>query len=192
VPVAILVGTVFRTGWVTLAVAMAAALLLAALVWLSLAMARGSDLLLRLPLFREVMLDLAELPYLEVLHGLYASGVPMLKAHPRAVAACRLPDLHRRLQTADAVLQRNQPLTAALVQAGALHPETRTLLSNAERSGDLEDALRRSLARRSDVATRGTQRLARLLGTVVYVFAVAVVVSLVFSFYSSYFAAIRR
>ena len=26
-------------------------------------------------------------PYLEVLHGLYASGVPMLKAHPRAVSA---------------------------------------------------------------------------------------------------------
>lgn len=191
VPVAILVGTAFGKAWITFAVASAAGLLLAGLVWLGVAITRGSPFLLRVPLLRQVMLDLAELSYLEVLHGLYASGVPLLKAHPRAVAACRIPDLRQRLLAADAVLQRNQPLATALAEASALHPETRTLITNGERSGDLEDALRRALTRRSEVAARGTQRLARLLGTLVFVFVVVVVVSLVFTFYSGYFAAIR-
>jgi len=173
-------------------IAAAAGLLLTGLVWLAIALARGSDALLRLPLLREVALDLAELPYLEVLHGLYASGVPMLKAHPRAVSVCRLHDLRRRLDAADAVLQNNQPLSMALAQTGALHPETRSLLTIGERSGDLEDALRRSLARRSEVATRGTQRLARLLGSTVYVLAMALVIGLVFSFWSSYYGALAR
>jgi type II secretory pathway component PulF len=191
VPVAILVGTAFGKVWVPLMVALAAALLIGGLVWLAMGMTRGSRLLMRVPFVRQLMLDLAELPYLEVLHGLYASGVPLLKAHPRAVAACRLPDLRQRLLDADAVLQRNQPLATALAQAPALHDETRTLIANGERSGDLEDALRRALTRRSEVAARGTERLARVLGTMVFVFAIVVVVSFVFTFYSAYFALAR-
>jgi type II secretory pathway component PulF len=189
---AFLAGTATGKTWLGITVATIAGLVVAALIVAGIAFARGSDALLRLPMVRNVVLDLAELPYLEVLHGLYASGVPLLKAHPRAVATCRQQELRRRLDLADAVLQRNQPLGAALAESQALNNETRSLLTNGERSGDLEDALRRSLDRRSDVATRGAQRLARLVGTVVYVLAVAVVISVAFTFWSSYTANLGR
>ncbi len=170
-----------------------AVLLVAAVagVWLARAMAGGSDAVLRLPGIGPLAAELAELPYLEVLHGLYASGVPLLTAHPRALAVCRLPDLHARLRQADQILQQNQPLVQALNAAQALHPETRSLLALGEQAGGLEDALHRALRRRSEATTRRAQALARILAGVAYALAVLVVIAMAFSFYSSYFGALR-
>lgn len=153
--------------------------------------ARGDSHWLRLPFIASWARDLGELPYLEVLRGLYGSGVPLLSAHPRAVAACPVAEVQQRLRSADAILQQRRPLRDALHHAGALHAETRQLVAAGEQAGELEQALSRALVRRREVAARGAARLGATLGTAAYVFATAVAVAVVFSAYASIFGRLR-
>lgn len=151
----------------------------------------GGERWLRLPLLGAWAQDVAELPYLEILHGLYASGVSLQKAHPQAVAACPVAAVRERLRRADATLQQGRPLAEALGAADPVDRETLQLLGNGERTGNLEEALLRALGRRRDVAQRRTTTLARLVGNLAYAFGVTVAVVTIWSFYSSYFAMLR-
>ncbi|HZN39159.1 MAG TPA: type II secretion system F family protein [Planctomycetota bacterium] len=179
----------FTTGWVIghywFAVAVGA---LAATVGTLIVLARrglrsGSERWTRVPMLGRIANGLAELPYLETLHALYGAGVPLAQAHPAAVAAVPLASLQRRLQVADRVLQGGRSLTESLAEALALHAETRSLLATGEHAGQLEDALKRSLVRRREVAARDIGTTARTLGNAAYALAVVFVVSIVFTFY---------
>lgn len=158
-------------------------------------LARGREPWVSLPFLREFARALAEVPYLEVLHGLYATGVPLLRAHPLAVAACPVVAVQQDLQQADQLLQQGQPLAQALgavaVAGGGVHQETLQLIANGEHSGSLEEALLRALRRRQEVGTRHMAALAKGLTMLVYALACAVAIYVVFSFYSSYFGALR-
>jgi len=158
-------------------------------------LARGREPWVSLPLLREFARALAEVPYLEVLHGLYATGVPLLRAHPLAVAACPVAAVQRHLQQADHLLQQGQPLTQALgavaAAGGGVHRETLQLITNGEHAGSLEEALLRALRRRQEVVARHMAALAKGLTMLVYALACAVAIFVVFSFYSSYFGALR-
>jgi type II secretory pathway component PulF len=158
-------------------------------------LARGREPWVSLPFLRGFARALAEVPYLEVLHGLYASGVPLLRAHPLAVAACPVVAVQRDLQQADQLLQQGQPLAKALgavaVDGGGVHRETLQLIASGEPSGSLEEALLRALRRRQEVGARHMAGLAKGLSMLVYVLACAVAITVVFSFYSSYFGALR-
>jgi type II secretory pathway component PulF len=175
---------------------LAAVVGVAALLGLGIAgLARGREPWVSLPFLREFARALAEVPYLEVLHGLYASGVPLLRAHPLAVAACPVVAVQRDLQQADQLLQQGQPLAQALGAAagagGGVHRETLQLIASGEPSGNLEEALLRALRRRQEVGARHMAALAKGLTMLVYAFACAVAIYVVFSFYSGYFGALR-
>lgn len=158
----------------------------AAFGWFGLrGIARGSPGWLRLPLVRAWARDLAEVPYLQVLHGLYGSGVPLRDAHREAAAAYGLGGGRQRLLAADRVLQSGQPLADALASDPVLHEETRHLLANGERTGGLEEALQCALDRRRAVAAQRTELLARAVGVCVYGFAAAIAIYVIFSFYGT-------
>ena len=148
------------------------------------ALGRGSALVQELPLVGPWLLGIGEIPYLESLCGLYGAGVPLLTAHPQAVATSPVADVRARLQRADAYLQEGRPLGEALSAAEALHAETRDLLASGERAGGLEDALLRSLRRRRDVVNRNTATLGRMLAWSLYVFGAGIAVFVIFSHYS--------
>jgi type II secretory pathway component PulF len=147
------------------------------------ALGRGSTLLQELPLLGPWVVGMGEIPYLEALCGLYGAGVPLLAAHPQAVATSPVADVRKRLQRADTYLQEGRPLGEALAAADALHAETRDLLTNGERAGGLEDALLRSLRRRRDVVTRNATALGQLLAWSIYLFGAAIAVYVILSFY---------
>lgn len=149
---------------------------------------RGTGPWLRLPGLGPLLEQLAELPYLQVLHGLYSAGVPLLTAHPQAVAACPLVAVRLRLFAADRIVQQQRPLSEALDQVGALHLETRQLIRTGEPGGTLEDALLRALQRRMDVTSRDTLLFCQWLGRIAYGTAAAIAIYLIFSFYSAYFS----
>jgi type II secretory pathway component PulF len=176
-----------------LVVVLAGLAALAALAWFAhRGFARGADRWLRVPVLGSLAADLGEVPYLETLHALYAAGVPLLTAHPSAVAACPVAASRRRLQTADRVLQTGTSLTDALAQSLAVHPETRTLLAGGEQAGHLEDALRRALERRRTVAARNLASTARYVGVGAYALAAAAVIAFVFHFYRTLYAGLVR
>ena len=152
----------------------------------------GSERWTRVPVLGRIAIGLAELPYLETLHALYAAGVPLAQAHPAAVAAVPLASLQRRLEVADRALQSGRPLTESLAQAVALNPETRSLLATGEHAGQLEDALQRSLVRRRDVSARDIGTTARWLGNAAYLLAIVFVVSILFTFYLSLYGKLGR
>jgi len=144
----------------------------------------------RLPILGPLVQDLGEIPYLEVLQALYGAGVPMLTAHPQAVAACPIGAVRTRLCTADRILQGGRSLNDALRESHSLCEETMTLLGTGERTGDLEATLLRALRRRSDVAIARSTALTRLIGHSAYVLAASLVIYLVVSFYSGYYGMI--
>ena len=74
---------------------------------------------------------------------------------------------------------------------GGVHQETLQLITNGEHSGSLEEALLRALRRRQEVGARHMAALAKGLTMLVYALACAVAIYVVFSFYSSYFGALR-
>jgi type II secretory pathway component PulF len=147
------------------------------------ALGRGAAVLREAPLVGPWLLGMGEIPYLEALCGLYGAGVPLLAAHPQAVATSPVADVRARLQRADAYLQEGRPLGEALAAADALHAETRDLLANGERAGGLEDALLRSLRRRRDVVHRNAAALGRMLAWSLYVFGAGIAVFVIFSNY---------
>lgn len=161
-------------------------------LWLRHGLRAGTGPWLRLPLLGPLLTDHAELPYLEVLHGLYAAGEPILTAHPSAVGACPISAVRKRLRRADEVLQRRVPLAEALQQAGALTDESVTLIATGERAGELEDALWRALQRRSEVHARRAQQLAVAVGAAAYAFSAGIAVYLIFSYYAQVFSVYRQ
>lgn len=167
------------------------AVLAAGALWIRAQVHRGARWLARAPIARQLLPALGELPYLETLHALYASGVPLAQAHAEAVGTVRVALVRERLDIADRILQTGRPLRAALEQALALHPETRALLAGGEQAGQLEDALLRAFTRRSDVAARDVQHLARRAGQFAYFAAVALCAVLVLRFYGGYFGLLR-
>lgn len=176
-----------------LQVVLAVVTALAGGVWLVRRGVRNGDAWVdRLPWLGAMVRDAGELPYLETLHALYGAGVPLVAAHEAAVASVAVVSLRVRLAVADRVLREGRPLAEALLTAGALHPETRQLLTTAEPAGQLEDALRRALQRRRDVVARTTATSARRLGVVMYAAAAAAVAIFLVNFYSGYFAQFRR
>jgi type II secretory pathway component PulF len=179
--------SVIRNQWLLVwTVAVVAALALVG--WrLGSAIRHGSGPLARLPVIATLSDSFAELPYLEILQGLYAAGVPLLTAHPRAVQAIPQPLLRERARRADQILQQRRPLAEALEAAGALCAETRQILRTGEHTGDLEGALDRAYRRRSDVAGRLASTTARTVGQAAYTAAGLLVVYVVFSFYHGYY-----
>ena len=149
------------------------------------ALGRGSPRLQEVPLLGPWLVGMGEIPYLESLCGLYGAGVPLLAAHPQAVATSPVAYVRARLQRADAYLQEGRPLGEALAAADALHAETRDLLTNGERAGGLEDALLRSLRRRRDVVNRNAAALGRMLAWAIYLFGAGVAVYVILSYYGT-------
>jgi len=147
----------------------------------------GADWPRRLPYAAALLDGAAEIPYLETLHALYGSGVPLLQANAAAVATAPPGQAAERLRIADRVLQQGRPLTDALATAMALHQETRALLMTGETAGQLEDALGRALRRRRDVHARALASLAKTAGQVAYAAAIVGVVWMVLSFYGAYY-----
>ncbi|MEQ1630899.1 MAG: type II secretion system F family protein [Planctomycetota bacterium] len=160
-------------------------------LWLRRAIATGNPAAMRLPLVGPLVAELGELPYLEVLHSLYASGVALLQAHPRAVLACGVKVVRDRLQLADALLQQGRPLHEALVQTLAVDNETLALLSTGEQIGNLEDSLLRAITRRRDSAKRRTKALAKGVGAFAYGLGVATAIAAILSFYIGYANTLR-
>jgi type II secretory pathway component PulF len=156
------------------------------------ALRRGEPWATRLPVVGRLAVELAELPYLETLWALYASGVPIKTAHADAVATVSIPAVGDRLRIADRVVQAGRPLHEALAESVALHPESRTLLTTGEQTGQLEDALDRALQRRRDVTGRDIATTAKRAGQIAYGIAVVLCVVVIFRFYSGYFGMMHR
>ncbi|MFY9340913.1 MAG: type II secretion system F family protein, partial [Planctomycetota bacterium] len=182
-----LVGSGFLIGVLVTyaAIALAAVLLVRAV-------RSGSTRVAALPVVGRIVAGLGELPYLETLHGLYGAGVALKAAHAAAVATVWAGAVRARLQIADQILQSGRPLREGLAEALALHLETRTLLSTGEQAGQLEDALRRALDRRREVAAREVADSARRIGQVAYALAVGACLLLIIRALSGYFALLRR
>jgi type II secretory pathway component PulF len=177
--------------WFFLLAASLLAACLAVPLWIRHALRTGNDLVTRLPRIGGLVLQFAELPYLETLQSLYASGVPLAAAHRAAMATVNLRGLQQRLAIADHVVQEGRPLADGLMQAVALHAETRTLLATGERTGTLEEALGRALTRRREVTSRGITDLARHAGHTIYVVAAGIAAWIVVQFWVGYYAAMH-
>ncbi|MEZ6038771.1 MAG: type II secretion system F family protein [Planctomycetota bacterium] len=160
--------------------------------WFFARLRRGDGRLERLPIIGGLLADVREVPYLETLHALYSAGVPIVEAHRSAVASVQMQDLRQRLQIAQSMLEKGEPLRECLSHSASLDLETRTLLATGEQAGQLEDALQRALRRRQDVAARKLANAARRLGQVAYALAVIGVVVIVFRFYGAYFGMMHR
>jgi len=158
-----------------------------ALVAVRRAASKGATWPRRLPFAATLLDGAAEIPYLETLHALYGSGVPLLPANAAAVGTAPPGHAAERLRVADRVLQQGRSLAEALATAMALHQETRALLQIGETAGQLEDALGRALRRRREVHGRAMTRLAKVTGNVAYAAAVVGVVWIVVSFFGGYF-----
>ena len=151
----------------------------------------GGRRLQRVPVFGAFLRDLGEVPYLDVLHACHASGVPLLKAHQEAVAACPVHSVRERLLVADALVQQGRPIAESLAQAIAVCSETQTMLATGEQTGTLEDALRRAAQRRRDTAQRGATQIGKGLAVGIYVVGLGVAALTVVSFYAGYGALLR-
>jgi type II secretory pathway component PulF len=177
--------------WLPWVVGAVVATIAAFTLWLRHAIANGSPRALSLPLIGPLIRELGELPYLEVLHSLYASGVPLLQANPRAVSASGVGAVRDRLQLADALLQQGRGLHESLLQTLAVDAETLTLLALGEHSGTLEEALQRAIQRRRDTTKRKTTALAKAIGAAAYALGVLTAATAILSFYSGYANALR-
>ncbi|MGE3173619.1 MAG: type II secretion system F family protein [Planctomycetota bacterium] len=152
----------------------------------------GGPAWLALPLVGEWARALGEVPYLEILHSLYASGVGLREAHARAAPASPIAAVRARLLAADVLVQSGGSLTEALTQANPVDHETLTLIATGERTGGLEEALENALRRRRFVAQSRAQVLGKALGSGAFLLAVGIVFAVVLSFYSSYFGMLRH
>lgn len=152
----------------------------------------GDERWTRVPVLGALATNLAELPYLETLHSMYGSGVPLLQAHTAAVAAVPVLSVQRRLRIADGVLQGGSSLTESLAKSLALQPETRSLLATGEQSGQLEDTLQRVLTRRREVTSRSVSDTARRFTAVVYGIAMVLAAAIVITFWLNLYSGIGR
>lgn len=168
-----------------LAVLLAVALFVAATVR---GLKAGDERWLRVPILGRIAAELAELPYLETLHAMYAAGIPLVQSHERAVAAVQLPAVRNRLQIADRILREGRPLADALAATLALHAETRTLLTTGEKAGNLEEALRRALTRRRDATANSLGDTVRRASAVFLCVVGLACAAIIISFWTNYYA----
>jgi type II secretory pathway component PulF len=146
----------------------------------------GGEAWLRLPILGPLLQCAGELPYLETLHGLYASGIAVPAAHLDATRTVPIGAVRRRLEVVTRLLQEHGGgLAEALARAVALHPETRSLLQTGELAGQLEETLERILQRRRQFFARSLADAARWLGVLMYGLAAAFCISYVAWVYSS-------
>ncbi len=143
-----------------------------------------------IPGLHRLLQDYGELPYLEALHGLYAAGIPIIEAHQDATRTCPVAWLRMRLTHASRHLTEGSGLAESLAMEAAVCADTQGLLSKAELSGNLEDAVLRAADRRRQVLRRKVTRASKALGTGSYIIAVLVVAMVAISFYSSYLSAV--
>ena len=151
----------------------------------------GNPALLRVPMLGPLLRDLGAIPYLDVLHACYASGIPLLQAHREAVSACHVPAVATRLALCDALVQQGKPVAESMEQTLALDEETRSLLATGETTGTLEDALRRASTRRRDEAQRRAIALSKGISSAVYAIGLLAAVATIVSFYAGYAAQLR-
>lgn len=183
-----IVGPILGATWMPLLFVGGVAALAAVVAFGYRALRRGGPGVQRLPVLGELITCTAEVPYLEAMHALYASGVPIAAAHTTATAAVPTADLAARLQIAARTLAAGQRFHEALDGALALHTETRQLLATGEHTGQLEDALQRALRRRREQMARHAETLARWFGVAMYAFAAIAVMAYVQFVYSTIFA----
>ncbi len=189
--IAALIGSAMHLYWLPVTVVTLVALGAVLAVVGRRALREGRPDWLRLPLLGDCVRGQGELAYLEILHALYASGVPLLQAHAQAAPVCPIASMRADLLAADALLQQGRSLHEVLTTAGALHDETRQLIGNGERAGNLEEALLRALQRRQDVAQRQIAQISRLATVCAQGFGMLVAAVTVLSFYASYSALLR-
>ncbi len=139
---------------------------------------------------RDLLQDLAEVPYLQSLLGLYAAGVKMQQAHELAANSVGVPYVRYRLRAANAGLENNLPFAESLAQSRALCMETQQLVASGETAGELESALRRGLQRRLDCLERRLGVWATAFGSTTYILAAAYAIYLILTFYSNLFGAL--
>ena len=147
---------------------------------------------LRVPWLGPLAAGFGELPYLETVHALYASGIAIVEAHTQATAAVGIAKVRLDLRAAERHLRDGSGLTEALAFAGALHPETRELIASGEKTGQLEDALGRALLRRREVVTRNVATTVRWGGAAIYGIAMLAAAWFIISFYSGLYGATWR
>ncbi len=181
------VGHVWVAAWVMIGLVTAAV----ASVCIYRGLRTGGEAWFRLPLVGSLARDLGELPYLETLHALYGAGVPLDRAHHTALQSVPFAAMQRRLLVADRALHDGRKLAEGLAEGLALHSESRSLLTTGELAGQLEPALHNALMRRRAVAAASAERLARVIGSVLYAGAVLAVVIIVFTFYSRLYSFVR-
>jgi type II secretory pathway component PulF len=141
-----------------------------------------------IPGLKELLRDYGELPYLEALHGLYAAGITIVEAHHEATRTCPVAWLRMRLTRASRHLSEGSGLSEALARESAVSTDTQGLISKAEVSGSLEDALARAAVLRRQVLRRKITRTAKTLGFSLKVTAAIAVAMIALSFYGSYFS----
>lgn len=182
------VGPMLGATWLPMAFGVVLAALALA-VWAgSRALRRGGPWTRQVPWVGELVASAAEVPYLEALQALYASGVPIAAAHTTATAAVPTAAVADRLRVVARILAEGRRLGEALHEALALHPETRQLLTTGEHAGQLEDALQRALRRRREVLADSAATLARWFGVAMYAAAAIGVSSYVYFVYSTIFS----
>jgi len=146
----------------------------------------GGEAWMRLPILGPLLQCAGELPYLETLHGLYASGLAVPAAHAAATQAVGIGAVRRRLLVVTRLMeQQGGGLAEALATALALHPETRSLLRTGEHAGQLEETLVRILKRRRETFARSLADATRWLGATLLALAFSLCVSYVVWVYAT-------
>lgn len=161
-------------------VASAAALAIGWLVWRLRDPTRAPD---RIPVIGPLVRVAGELPYLTALSILYGAGVPLRAAHRDAVTTARGAWLRKHLDAVTPALERGEGFATSLAAHGALTPETLRLVTDGERTGGLEDALRRAIERRRLELSASLGRIARIVGVLAYMAAAGSVLWIAVSFY---------
>ncbi|MCA8974579.1 MAG: type II secretion system F family protein [Planctomycetes bacterium] len=179
--ISLTIGSTMSSGWFPTVIVLFIGLMIAAAWALLRGLRNGGPRWRRIPWFGTLAADLGELPYLEALHALYASGVAIIDAHATATTTVHIADVRIRLRSAERAMRDGRSLTEALEAAAALNAETRQLVAAGETAGQLEDALQRALSRRRDVSTRNLQTTIRWIAGGFYGFALLAAVYFILS-----------
>lgn len=169
-------------GWILSVgiVAAAGALAIGWLAWRLRDPVRAPD---RIPVIGRLVRMAGELPYLTALSILYAAGVPLRAAHRDALATARGAWLRAHLDAVTPALERGEGFAVSLAAHAALTPETLRLVTEGERTGGLEDALRRAIERRRQELLATLSRVAGIVGVLAYMAAAGSVLWIAVSFY---------
>lgn len=181
-----LLAPVLKSYWMPVVALLLWGVLLGTALALQHAWRTGGEAWLRLPMLGPLLQCAGELPYLETLHGLYASGLAIPAAHEAATQTVSIRAVRQRLEVSSRLMQQHGGgLAEALAQALALHPETRSLLRTGEHAGQIEETLERILQRRRQFYARSLADAARRLGVLMYGLAAALCASYIMWVYDT-------